>query len=106
MDLLGRFHPFSQEALSFMQSTAVCSATSPRYLLLQHSNPCHIISDVTTRQAAAQLGNLGVLFYASCVMSIYLSIDLYVNFCPALHAAVAAGTSAIPLIYFCHKIIT
>ena len=55
VDLLGTFYDFSQQVSSFVRSTAVCSATSRRDLLLQLLNPYHTISAVTTLQAAAQL---------------------------------------------------
>ena len=55
VDLLGRFYDFSLQASSFVQSTAVCSATYRRHLLLQILYPYHTISAVTALQAAAQL---------------------------------------------------
>ena len=55
VDLLGLFNDFSQQVSSFVWSTAVCSATFRRDLLLQVLNPYHTISAVTALQAAAQL---------------------------------------------------
>ena len=58
VDLLGPafdFHDFSQQASSFVWSTAGCSAPFRRELLLQLLNPHHIISAVTALQVAAQL---------------------------------------------------
>ena len=49
------FYDFSQQASSFVRSTAVCSVSVRRDLLLQLLNPYHIISAVTALQAAAQL---------------------------------------------------
>ena len=49
------FYDFSQQASSFVWSTAVCSATFCRDLLLQPLNPYHIISAVTVLLGAAQL---------------------------------------------------
>ena len=46
VDLLGLFYDFSQQASSFVRSTAVRSATFRRDLLLQLLNPYHIISAV------------------------------------------------------------
>ena len=54
-DLRSTFYDFSQQASSFVRSTAVCSATFRRDLLLQLLNPYHIISAVIALQAAAQL---------------------------------------------------
>ena len=55
VDLLGLFYEFSQQVSSFVRSTAGCSATFRRDLLLQLLNPCLTISAVTALQAAAQL---------------------------------------------------
>ena len=55
VDLLELFNDFSQQASSFVRSTAVCSATFRRDLLLQLLNPYHIMSAVTALEAAAQL---------------------------------------------------
>ena len=55
VDLLGLFYEFSQQVSSFVRSTAGCSATFRRDLLLQLLNPCHITSTVTALQASAQL---------------------------------------------------
>ena len=50
------FHDISQLASSFVRSTtAVCSATVRRDLVLLLLNPYHIISAVTALQAATQL---------------------------------------------------
>ena len=68
-------HDFSQQASSFVLSTAVCSATFRRDLLLQLLNPYHIISAVTLSKPPPS-SRFRVLFFVSCVMSIYLSIDL------------------------------
>ena len=46
VDLLGLFYDFSQQASSFVRSTAARSATFSRDLLLQLLNPYHIISAV------------------------------------------------------------
>ena len=53
-DLRSTFKDFSQQASSFVRSTAVCSATFRRDLLLQLFNH-HIISTVTALQVAVQL---------------------------------------------------
>ena len=81
------FYDFSQQASSFVRSTAVCSATFRRDMLLLLLNPYHIISAVTTLQAAAQL-EVTCLF---CVLRDELSIDLSVHFFawPAATAAAA-----------------
>ena len=55
MDLLGLFYDFSRQVSSFVRSTAVCSATIRRDLLVQVPNPFLTISAVTALQAAAQL---------------------------------------------------
>ena len=97
VDLLGLFN-FSQQASSFVQSTAVCSATFRRDLLLQLPNPYHIISAVTALQAAAPLGVGCPIF---CVLrDEHLSIDR--PLCPFFAWSAAAGfvcyyTAAIPL---------
>ena len=75
MDLLGLFYDFSQQASSFVRSTAVRSATFRRDPLLQLLNPHHIISSVIVLQAAAQL-EVACPIFVSCVMSAYLSICL------------------------------
>ena len=54
VDLLGLFYDVSQ-VLSFVRSTAACSATFRRDLLLQLLNPYRTISAVTALQAAALL---------------------------------------------------
>ena len=64
-----------------MRSAAEYSATFRRALVLQLLNCYHTISAVTALQAAAR-----VLFFVSCVMSIYPSIDLSVNFSAGLLA--------------------
>ena len=46
VDLLGLFYDFSQQASSFVRSTAARSATFRGDLLLQLLNPYHIISAV------------------------------------------------------------
>ena len=89
VDLLGLFYGFSQVSRC-VRSTAVCSANFRRYLLLQLRNPYHTISAFTALQAAAQLEFACELFFVSCVMSTYLSIDLSVHFSPDLLAAAAA----------------
>ena len=67
------FNVFLQKASSFVQSTAVGSATFCRDLLLQLLNPYHIISAVTALQAAAQLEVACPIF---CVLRHeHLSID-------------------------------
>ena len=92
VDLLGLFNDFSQQAWSFVGSTAVCSATFPRDLLLQLFN-----AYPTTRSPPSPLSKpaprsrLRVLFLVSCVISIYLSINLSVQFSPGLLAAAATG---------------
>ena len=82
VDLLGTFYDFSQQVSSFVRSTAVCSATSRRDLLLQLLNPYHTISAVTTLQAAAELEVACPIF---CVLrDEHLSIDRPV--CPFFFA--------------------
>ena len=84
VDLLGRFNDFSQVS-SFVRSTAVCSATFRRDVLLQLLNPCHTISAVIALQAGAQLEVARPIF---CVpRDEHLSIDRPV--CPlfAWHAS-------------------
>ena len=89
MDLLGLFYDFSQQAPSFLQSTAVCSSTFRRDMLLQLLYPYHIISAVTALQAAAHLEVACPIF---CVLrDEHLSIDLSVYFSPGLLAAAATG---------------
>ena len=67
----------SQQAPSFVQSTAVCSTTFRRDLLLHLRNPYHIISAVTALQAATQLEVACLLF---CVLRAKpLSIDLSIS---------------------------
>ena len=93
-DLRSIFCDGSRQASSFVRSTAVCSATFRRDLLLQLLNPRHTISAVTALQAAAQLEVACTIFCVlrlSCVMSINLSIDLSVHLSPGLLAAAAAG---------------
>ena len=77
VDLLGLFYDLSQQVSSFVRSTDVCSPTFRRDLLLQLLNPNHTMSAITALHAAAQL-EVACLFFLSCVMSIYLSIDLSV----------------------------
>ena len=72
------FYDFSQ-ASSFAHSTAVFSATFCRDLLLQPLNPYHIISAVTALPSYRPARGC-----VSCVMSIYLSIDLSVQLLPGL----------------------
>ena len=98
LDLLGFIYDFSQQASSFVQSTAVCFATFCGDLLLQLLNPYHIISAVTALEAAAQLEGACPF----CVLrDEHLSIDRPVNVSPALLTAGAGGfvcyTAAIPL---------
>ena len=52
-DLRSIFCDGSRQASSFVRSTAVCSATFRRDLLLQLLNPYHVISAVTALHAAA-----------------------------------------------------
>ena len=56
VDLLGFLYDFSQQASSFVLSTAVFSAPFRRDLLLEVLNPYHLISVVTALQTTAQLG--------------------------------------------------
>ena len=91
VDLLGHFNDFSQQASSFVRSTAVCSATFRRDLLLQLLRPYHIISAVTALQAAAQLKVACPIFCGLRDEHLYLSIDLSVHFSPGLLAAAAAS---------------
>ena len=97
VDLLGLFKDLSQQGSSFVRSTKVCSATFRRDLLLQLLNPNHTMSAVTALHAVAQL-EVACPFFMSCVMSIYLSIDLSVHFSPGLLLLLAS--SAIPLLHF------
>ena len=77
VDLLGLFNDISQVS-SFVRSTAVCSATVRRDLLLQLLNSYHTISAVTALQVAAQLEVACPIF---CVLrDEHLSIDRSV--CP------------------------
>ena len=75
VDLLGLFSDCSQQASSFVQSTAVCSATFRRDLLLQFLCPYHI-SPPSALSKPSNSSRLRVLFFVSCVMSTYISIDL------------------------------
>ena len=94
VDLLELFNDFSQQASSFVRSTAVCSATFRRDMLLQ-LYPYHIMSAVTALQAAAQLDVACPIF---CVLrDEHLSIDRPVHFSPGL---LVLASSAIPLLYF------
>ena len=80
-DLRSIFYDFSQQASSFVRSTALCSATLRRDLLLQLLNPYHIRKSPPSLLSKPTLSSrLLVLFFVSCVMSIYLSIDLSVHF--------------------------
>ena len=75
------FYDFSQQTSSFVRSTAVCSSTFRRDLLLFILNPSRIISAVTALQAAAQLEVSNTcLFGVLRVDHLYLSIDLFVHF--------------------------
>ena len=68
----------SQQASSFVRSTAVCSTTIRRDLLLPILNLYHIISAVTALQAATQLEDGCLLL---CVQrDEYLPIDRPVHF--------------------------
>ena len=82
-----------------MRSTAVCSATFRRDLLLQLLNPHHVTSAVTALQAAAQLEVACPIFCVLRDVSIYLSIDLSQDFSLGLLAA-AAGW--LRLLYRCY----
>ena len=55
VDLLGLLYDVSLQVSSFVRSTAVCSATFRRDMLLQLLPPYHKISTVTALQAAAQV---------------------------------------------------
>ena len=95
VDLLELFNDFSQQASSFVRSTAVCSATFRRDLLLQLLNPYHIMSAVTALEAAAQLEVACPIF---CVLrDEHLSIDRPVHFSPGL---LVLASSATPLLHF------
>ena len=80
VDLLGLFYDFSQQASSFVRSTAVCSATFRRDLLRQLLNPYHTIPAVTALQAAAQLVVACPIF--GVLRDEHLSIDRPV--CPSV----------------------
>ena len=96
-DLRSIFYDFSQQASSFVRSTALCSATLRRDLPLQLLNLYHIISAVTPLQAAAEL-EVAWLIFVSCVISIYLSIDLSVHlFASPTAAGFSCYTTAILL---------
>ena len=77
--LLGLFNDFSQQVSSFALSTAVCSATFRRDLLLHLLSPYHTISAVTALQAAAQLEVACPIFCVLRDEHLYLSIDLSVH---------------------------
>ena len=66
------FCGFALQVSSFVRSTAVCSATFRRDLLLQLPNPYHTIPAITALQATAQLEVAFPFFFVSCVMSIHL----------------------------------
>ena len=85
VDLLGLLRIF-KTSFELRAVDRVFSATFRRDLLLQLLNPYHIMAAVTALQAAAQLEVARPIF-VSCVMSIYLSIDLSVHFSPSLVAA-------------------
>ena len=102
VDLLGLFYDFSQQASSFVRSTAVCSATFRRDLLLQLLNPNHTISAVTALHAAAQLEVACPIF---CVLrDEHLSIDRPV--CPFFAWSAGSclllllGSPSIPLLLY------
>ena len=98
VDLLGLFTIFFQQVSSFVRSTAVCSATFRRGLLLQLLYPCHTISAVTALQAAAQLVVACPIF---CVLrDEHLSIDRPV--CPFF----PPGLLAAPASFVCYKAAT
>ena len=80
VDLRGLFYDFSQQASSFVRSTAVCSAAFRGDLLLQLLNPYHIISTVTALQAAAQLEVACPIFGVLRDELIHPSVDLSVHF--------------------------
>ena len=102
VDLLELLYDFSKQASSLVQSTAVCSATFRRDLLLQLLNPYHTISTVTALQAAAQLEVACPVF---CVLrNEHVSIDRPV--CPFFAwpasscCCLLLASSAIPLLSF------
>ena len=87
VDLRGLLYDFSQHVPSFVRSTAVCSATCRRDLLSSSSIPI-TKSPPSPLPKPPPSSRLRVLFFVSCVMSIYLSIDLSVHFfSPGLLAA-------------------
>ena len=87
--MVGLFFDFSQKYASFMRATAVCSATFRRDLPLQLLNHYQIAPPSQFSKPPPSL-RLRVLFFVSCVIRIYLSIDVYVHFSPGL-LPVAAG---------------
>ena len=93
VDLLGLFYDFSRQVSSFVRSTAVCSATFRRDLLVQLLNAYQGISQSppSPRSKPPPSSRLRVLFFVSCVMSIYLSNDLSERLLsPGLLAAAAS----------------
>ena len=100
VDLLGLFYDSSQQVSSFVRSTAVCSATFRRDLLLQLLNPYHRISAVNALQAASS--RLRVLcFFVSCVMSYeHLPIDRPV--CPFFAWPASSSCCWLGLLYRCY----
>ena len=94
------FYDFSQQVSSFVRSTAGCSATFRRDLLLQLLNPYHTISAATALQAAAQLEVACPIF---CVLrDEHLLIDRPV--CP-FFAWPASSRCWLRLLYRCYTCI-
>ena len=92
MDLRSIFYDFSHQDWSFVRSTAVCSATFRRDLLLLLLNPYCIICAVTALQAAAQLEVACLIFRVP--RDEHLPIDRPVHFSPHL---LVLASSAITL---------
>ena len=95
MDLLSIFYDFSPQASSFERSTAVCSTTFGRELLLQLLNPYHITSAVNPLQAATQLEVACLLFFV--LRDEQLAIHRPVHFTSPAAAGIVCYTAVILL---------
>ena len=82
VDLRGLFYDFSQQASSFVRSTAVCSAAFRGDLLLQLLNPYHMIFAVTARSPSRRPAR-GCVSYFCVLRDEYRSISVQILAWPA-----------------------
>ena len=76
VDLLELLYDFSKQASSLVQSTAVCSATFRRDLLLQLFNPYHIPGNLRRHRSPSHRPARDCVFTLFCVLrDEHLSID-------------------------------